>query len=336
MHAIPRRHPAIPLGLIALALAVYAVAVIVSGRLSQLERADWMALAVMIDLVLLAPAAYFLLMIRRWGASPVSLVPVIVLSVYAASRILPEAHRGSVQALEWLVIPVELGLLGWIAWRASRAVRRSRLEVDADPLERLSIAAFDLTRSERVAAILATELGLFYYALGAWRSLSHVPERSTAITLHRRSGHGGIVFGFVMLLAIEGFPVHLVVHTWNPLVAWLFTLSTVYAALWLIADYRATVLRPVLIEDTRVRIRAGLRCVLDIPRSNIAAISTTPPDHGRANMKLMLMSAPTRWITLHEPMRASGPYGIRSTVRSIGLSPDQADEFDRLLAVPTP
>ena len=63
-------------------------------------------------------------------------------------------------------------------------------------------------------------------------------------------------------MATEGLAVHVLILKWSALVAWIFTIGTVYGALWLIADYRATVLRPILVSDESILIRAGFRCIL--------------------------------------------------------------------------
>jgi hypothetical protein len=55
--------------------------------------------------------------------------------------------------------------------------------------------------------------------------------------------------------------------TWSTLAAWIFTMGNVYGALWLIADYRPTVLRPILVSDDGVLIRAGLRGSVRVSRS---------------------------------------------------------------------
>jgi hypothetical protein len=36
-------------------------------------------------------------------------------------------------------------------------------------------------------------------------------------------------------------------------------------------------------------------------------------------------------LTLTEPIEAEGPYGFRRRVRAIGLTPDTADDFERIL-----
>lgn len=207
----------------------------------------------------------------------------------------------------------------------------SHRDQTCDMLERLDHVAFELTRSRRLAAVLGLELGVLYYGLASWKSRAHVPVGATAFTHHRRSGHAVIVVALLMLMAVEGLAVHMLLSKWSALAAWLFTLGTTYGALWLIADFRATVLRPILIDDERIVFRAGFRCTLLVPRASIAGIGRAKPSFGNENLNLTFMGTPTRWLMLSEPMQARGLHGLRRAVRAIGVDPDAPEAFDRML-----
>jgi len=78
-------------------------------------------------------------------------------------------------------------------------------------------------------------------------------------------------------------------------------------------------------------IRAGFRCMLRVPRACIAEIGRTKPRFGKESLNLTFLGTPTRWLTLAEPMLALGPYGFHRRVRAIGIEPDTAEAFDRIL-----
>jgi hypothetical protein len=314
------------------AAAIYAAGVAIVQQLPRIDHRGAVAVGVTFDLVVVVPLAFYLLVVRRLGLSIVTLAPVIVLSLIAASRVLPADHRQSLRALELLLAPLELGLLGWIGWRAARALRAARREAAVEPLEQFRRAAFAVTRNGRAAAIAAFEIAVLYYGLAAWRARPHAPAGADAFTHHVRSGHSGIVLAFLLVLAAEGFAVHLLLMHWNPTVAWIFTIGTVYGALWLIADYRATVLRPILVGPDGIVFRAGLRTTAQVPLASIATVGREAPGAGERSLKLGLAGTPTRWVTLTEPVQARGPYGLVRRVRVIGLEPDAPEEFDRVLA----
>jgi len=335
MHQCAAHQRTSPLLLAGIVTGVYATALAVVGQLPHLERASAVAVGLTLDMVVVLPLAFYLLVVRRRGLPLVTLAPVLVLSVLAASRVLPADHQQPLRVLEALVVPMELGLIGWVAWRAARAFRRARCDAAADPLERLRRAAFELTRNDRVAAVVALEIAVFYCAIGSWRARPHAPSGTSAFTHHRRSGHSRVVVSFLLVLAAEAVPVHILLLQWSALAAWLFTIGTAYCALWLIADYRATVLRPILVSDEGILIRAGFRCTLRVPRARIAGVARKKPEFGRESLNLTLLGTPTHWLTLSEPMLAQGPYGFGRRVRAIGIQPDTAEEFDRILGFRT-
>jgi hypothetical protein len=312
-------------------MGIYATALAAVDQLSHLgARASAVAVGLTVDLVIVVPLTFYVLVIRPRRMPSVTVVPVLVLSALAASWVLPADRQQTLGALEVLAIPVELGLLGWIVWRAANALREPRLDAAADPLEQLRRAAFELTWNHRAAAVAASEIAVLFYALGSWWARPHVPEGTSAFTHHRRSGHAGIVLAFLLVMSVEGLAVHFLLRNWSPVAAWIFTIGTAYGALWLIADYRATALRPILVSDTGVLVRAGLRCTLQVPRAKIAAIGRTKPQFGKESVNLTLLGTPTRWLTLSEPMVAEGPYGFRRRVRAVGIQPDVTEGFDRI------
>jgi hypothetical protein len=324
--------PAPQLWFLTIATGIYAAALVIVGQLSHLETgADAVAIALTFDLVIVVPVAFYALVVRRQRWPIVTLAPVFLLSLLAASRILPTDQQQTLRGLQALAVPIELGLLSWIAWRATRAVRSARSDVGLDPLERMHRAAMELTHNERAAAILATEVAVFYSLIGSWRARPHVPAGTVSFTHHRRSGHAGMVFAFILVMAVEGLAVHLLLQSWSPLAAWIFTIVNAYGALWLIADYRMTVLRPILVSDNSVIIRAGLRCTMRVSLERVAAVGRVKPDVGKDTVNLTFLSTPTHWLTLTEPIEAEGPYSFRRRVRAIGFAPDAADDFDRLL-----
>lgn len=321
------RRPAVEFLVLLSAAGVAASCVAPALRTS--EHASTLAWALTLDLAVVLPlGAYTLIMRpRRWPL--VALAPVAGAGIVTAAWILPAAQQGPVRGLGWLAGLLELGLLSWIAVRSARGLRAARRDPGADPIERLRRAAFEITRHGRSADILATELAVLYYSLAAWRARPHVPAGTSAFTHHRRSGHLSVVSAFLLLLAVEGFALHILVSRWSPAWAWIFTIGTAYAALWLVADYRATVLRPLLVGPATVVIRAGLRFSLCLARQDVVRISATGPEAAADAWNLTLLGSPTRWLVLARPASAWCAYGFRRPVRTLGLHPDAAGEFDQ-------
>ncbi|MCH7640164.1 MAG: hypothetical protein IH855_12010, partial [Bacteroidetes bacterium] len=96
------------------------------GRLPHLPDPGLIAAAATIDLAVMVPALYFVLLVRRRGWPAVSVVPVFLLSLFAATLLIPEIHHGALDALKLLVPLIELGVLGLIVVKGASVVRTYR------------------------------------------------------------------------------------------------------------------------------------------------------------------------------------------------------------------
>lgn len=170
--------------------------------------------------------------------------------------------------------------------------------------------------------------GVWYYALASWRDTPHVPPDVVAVTHHERSGHAGLVGGLLLACVVESIAVHILIKSTSEIFAWGLSMSTVYFGIWLIGDYRATVLHPILIRDDAIEIRAGFRGSLCIPRNRIRTITNVKPEQVSPVMNMTFMSTPSHWIEFVEPIAVQLPYGMRKQVRAVGVEPDEPKTFD--------
>ena len=148
MRQTAARRAASPIVFAGVVTGVYATSLAMVGQLPHLDRASVVAFGLTLDMVVVVPLAYYLLVVRRRKVSIITLIPIFLLSVVAASRVLPDGHQETLRVVEALAIPLELGLIGWIAWRARTALRKARGNKAADPLERFRRAALELTRND--------------------------------------------------------------------------------------------------------------------------------------------------------------------------------------------
>lgn len=323
-----RRSPAHLLLFLAFLGGVYATAWTVLLLRPSLEPSGLVAAALTLDLTVFVPLLFHFLVVRRGRAPAWAVIPVFLGSLLVASRLLPSDQQGTLAVVGWLAIPAEMAVVAWIVLRA----RRGSGTREADPLERMRDAGLAVTGHERAAGVVATEMAVLWYGLAAWRSRPHVPAGAEAHPCHRRSGHAAILCALLLAFAAEALPVHLVLLQWTAVGAWLATAGSLYGALWLVADYRATVLRPVLTDLEGLTVRAGLRGTVRVPREAIATVERARPDLGKAAVNLTFAGHATRWIVLREPATVRGPYGILRRAAALGVVPDDEEVFDRSLA----
>ena len=315
----------------AVALGVYLTATVLGAELATLPHADRIALGITLDLALVVPAAYYWLVVRPRGWPVAGVLPIVIAGVVAAGLVIPAMHHDVVRAAERLLLPAEAMVVGWIAWRATRAARAAGAAHDADPLTTLQAGAAAVIPG-RAAAVIASELGVLYYGLAAWRARPHAPPGAESFSTHRTSGHGGLVFALLLITAVEGVVVHVLLANWNAAVAWIVTALTVYGALWLLADYRATVLAPLSWDGTTLRVRCGLRWRARLANAQLRRIARAPTDGAGDAQSLTFLADPNVWIECVPPAELHGPFGLRREATWIGLSVDDADRFRTVIA----
>jgi len=319
-----------------LAAWVYVTALSLERIRPALQHPGLVSSGLMVDLLLGVPLAYYLLAVRRAGWPARTLIPVVLFSLTGAALVLPDQREMLKRFSEAVSIPAELGLVGWITVRTVRSFRKANGAAADDVLEKLRIAAREILPMRRAAEAIASEMAVVYYALFAWplfSRTSRAPLAARVFTYHRTSGYGAIVFALLIITLGEGLPVHILVTRWSAKAAWALTALTLYSVLWILADYRATRLRPILLEADTLCVRTGLRWTVRIPRALIVAVHKKAPK-SEPFLRTALPTARPMWIELSEPVTAQGPYGIEKKARWISVAVDEAEELRQALGQP--
>jgi hypothetical protein len=272
-----------------------------------------------LDVAVTVPALYFLLIVRAGLAPAISIIPLCLLGLLRATWIAPPIAfaRPAVGAA------VEIAIVAILVMRVRRGLRGTD---SADVVERLEFAAREIVPVRRVAAILAAELAVFYYAFCSWRSKPDVRPDATAFTMHRQSGVA-MLFGFLAGVSVmEAAVVHLAVSRWSAAFAWVLTGISIYGAIWLAALARSFPIRPVLVTEEELILRAGLLWSVRIPRR----IMTVERTGAACDLRVPLLAEPNLMLRLSEPVSACGIYGITRRVTSIGIALDDPAAFQRL------
>jgi hypothetical protein len=274
----------------------------------------------------------------RWSAW--SLVPLFFASLALAGVALPEGHRGGLRVAHLAAAPLELLALGFLVLKV-RAGRRSFRSDPArdgpwDAQAAMQRASAEALGPGRLAEIIAYEMSVLYYALGA----RHHPAPADGLTYHRKTAYGAIVFAVLMATGVEVATVHFLASLWSHRLAWILTGLGVYGALWIYGDWRACRLRPVTARDGILRVRFGLRWRLDVPLRAVRAArlptAQERADRRAVDLRLALPGTPWKVLELDRPVQAEGIYGLRRTVRTLGLGLDEPARLDAALAEANP
>ncbi|MFN7992201.1 MAG: hypothetical protein U0Q18_01280 [Bryobacteraceae bacterium] len=317
----PRLRPALVFS--GVAASVYAAVFLVSRGSSAAAHSKAIGLAALCDLAITVPVLFYLLVVRGGHASWPTVIPVAFAGLRAAALLLPGGPGSFLPPLKWLAVPFEI----WLITAAVRRVRRAPGGPDVPARIEETVRA--VVRSERLAMLVAGELLVFYYAVLARRAETQPEFR--AMSYAESSGYR--LFSILLAIAVvcEGVPLHLFLNQWSPAVAWVFTGLGVYALLWTLALARSLALRPILIRDDCLVLRAGILWAVCIDRSNVRAVRPAtggiPARRHAGNLLLTIINEPQWIIELHEPVTAHGLYGRRRAVTCLGVAADEPNAF---------
>ena len=310
--------------------AIYATELfVVRSPLFHRAPGELGGLAVTIDLVVVAPLLYWLLVVRGTAVRARTVLPVAALGAMMASLLLPASQRETLRVLRWALAPAELALLYVAGRRAARALRPTEGAPAAarpDVLVALRDALREILPARAVADAVAFAVALLHYALLSWRARPDVRPGTVAFPAHRRSGLGAVVAAVGLLGCVEATVVHLALQSWSARGAWLATALSVYGLLWLVGLYRAVVLRPTLLAGDALVVRVGLLWTATVPLGSVAGATRAtfpyPPRRSPGYLRAAPFGDPQLLLTLTEPLTVEGPYGRRREVRLVGLAAD--------------
>ncbi len=328
--------PGSPLGRMAI-FATVALAVYLTGRSvvqfpGAADHTAWLAVGVWVDLGVILPIFYYLLLVRRGSVPAVTLLPVFIACTLIASTLLTD-HAPWVAHLWILALPAE-GALIWLAGGTSlrilrlyRSVPRSERSFPED----FPAAVEGVLGSSRPARSLPGELVLLHLALGSWRRPPFVPAGTQPFWSHRDSAWPAIFAAALLVMATEIAVVHLLVALWNPTAAWILTGLGCYGAVWLVGDFQALRLRPTLLTPSHLLVRTGMRWTADIPLRAIQSVSPVRSGSAPEGAITLAVSGSPNWVLeLDRPIRIRGLLGIERESRVLAVQMD-GKEFGEAL-----
>lgn len=291
---------------------------------------DLLAAAVTADFALVVPGVTYCLLVRsrRWPL--VVVVAAFLTGCAVASLTIPIDRQRVLDIVKFGLIPAEAAVLLFLLTATRRALRTERYDDARDFPTRLRRTARAVTGSRLAAGVLATEISVLRY------SLTRAHPATTGYTVHRRSGYGSIVAGVLMAMVPETAAVHVLLSRWSPTAAWIVTALGIYAALWLLGDYRALAARSIELTPKALCFRYGLRWQARIPRRRIAGaeLVSQKPKATPAILCASVWGPPNLRLLLHKPTVLHGLYGMRRKVTEIHVRVDEPAALRAALLAP--
>lgn len=302
--------PLLQFSLLAAAVVAIETAVLAS-RVAARHRHP-IAFAVIADLCVGLPAAWWLLVVRAGAAKGRSVARIALLSVAACALLLA-------RDLRLLLVPLELVLVGCLVASIRRALRARG---SADVVDGIRAGLREGLGENPLARALAAEAAVLWYALFSWA----VPPPS-GFTAYRRSGSVAIHFAIGLAVVAEAIPFHFLLRPWGPVAAAIGLALHAYTLLWLVGDLQALRLRPIRVESGKLFLRIGLRWEAEIPLEEIAIV-----EGAGDGLRLGVLGTPNLILQLWREIELTGPFGLRRRARAIALQVDDPDGLRRALS----
>lgn len=310
---------------------IFSFCILITFTQQFLLHPNTFATAIILDLCITAPLAYYLV-IRKSQISRSTVLRVFIAGIFLAGILLPTNSSLLKIIKTWISPVIEIGIIAILVKRFYVTNKRlkSSSSQTADFLIHCRMMMTPLCGSEKLASVLASEFAVFYYILT--NNKKPVPGSSTAFTYHKENGILLILSIFILLFIIETIGLHFLLLQWNGTAAWVLTGLSLYSCLQLFAHIRAIKARPILISKSSIQLRNGLLggdALIDIENiGNIEIIKKAPQVYNAVKLSLFKgLENPNIQLQLIHPIKVNKAFGVTRTANIILFKVDDAKEF---------
>jgi len=242
---------------IAIPLFIFIACAIIASTTIFREHTQQLSLAILADLLLAAPIAYYLV-IRKTGVSKFTVLRVFMAGVVIAGVLLSKSNSQVLGAIKVWVSPlVEFSLIGFIVWKfytANQQLKRSNGQT-TDFLIHCRAMLTKVLGSEKIANVFASEISVFYYLFSRRDKGIDYQQKFTG---YKNNGIILTLSTFLGLFVIETIGMHFIIFLWSKTAAWILTSLSFYTCLQLFAHIKALKARCTMITSTHLLLRNGL------------------------------------------------------------------------------
>ena len=286
-------------------------------------------IALPLDFMVGIPLGFYLLVVRPRRLTLLSVIPVIWIGYALSVLALGSPNAGILPALLSALIPVELAVAVRECLKITRTFKAAKTE-SSDPMVWFRETMLYLVRKDVAAHMTAAELSVWYYALLSWRKKPYVLPGERAFSYHNAGGYMNMMLGLALAFPVEIVAVHLLVSQWSVPAAIVVTALSVYAAIWLVGDARARMLRPIAVGEGSVRLECGIQMEAVIPASHIEMVVLSDSEIGHIEESDRLnygaFYRPDVWLAMRSPVEVRTLLGTKH-VRAVGVSVDDPKAF---------
>jgi hypothetical protein len=316
---------------IAVPALIFLVCTFITFSATFQQRPDELIPAILIDMLLLAPLLYYIL-IYKTATAKASVLRVFFIGAFLATVILSGNNSPAVAIIKTFILPVAEILLFSSVVYSLYSLKKRFDKVSSETSDFLTQSRAVLTTligSARIANIMAAEMAVFYYLSS--RKVCPI-DYSTSFTGYKENGIRLILHTFVALILIEAAGVHFLLQLWSETAAWILTALSLYSCLQLYAHSRSLKRRPIIITGKELHLRNGIlggetRLQL-VNIDKIVLTSKNPSDPGVIKLALLKdLEKHNVAVYLKEPVTVIKAFGLKKTGKVLLISIDKPQDF---------
>ena len=287
-------------------------------------------LAVTIDLLIIIPFVYFLL-IRKSRIPKTTVIPLMIIGLLIGSYFLPKENQEYLTLFKTWVLPIiELTVLTYIIIKVRSVVKEYKTLSNSRPdfFSAIKSACKDIL-PEKVVSPFATEVAVFYYGFFDWR------KRETSInefTYHKNSGTLGLMGGILMIISIETVALHFLFSNWNSTIAWVLTILSVYSAIQILGIAKSLTKRPIEVANSGVNLKYGIANEVFLSFDCIESLELSSKEMEKEKLIKRLsilgeLEGHNVIIKVNKEKELIGLYGFKKKFNTLLLFVDEPVEF---------
>ena len=295
-----------------------------------LERPDILSIGLTFDIALSIPILYYLIA-RKRKLPKTFLIPIFLLSLAAASFILPHDRQQFLDLLKIGIVPMEGFFISFLVYKILKVRKKYKgLKHLKSPYFSRNIkeCIIETIGQGKIPGVLASEISMLYFGLFAWKKFKQTDKN--AFIAHLKPGYGAVIGVFSYLSFVEAVVFHILLIQLNIAVAWIIFILNIYGITFLLADFNATRRQPVYVGNEMLYISAGIRWTAAISKKDIKSIELSNQSYSKdknALNALTILGTPNLVIQLQGVHYADGLYGIRKSFDKVVLNLAEPEVF---------
>lgn len=228
--------------------------------------------------------------------------------------------------LAGLMVVVEFALVGWLIYQTWKLLRLSG-DVD-NMLEREVVGRLG---ESPISRIILFDAKVWFYGLLLRKHKTIRYEGEEHFGYAQNGGNASNQIGIILLLLFEVPLGHTLLHFLaSPTAAWVISALSLFGLMYLLAEYRATLRRPISLGRDALLLRCGLFAPdARIPYSMLVAAAPMrgPAPRERGTRQLQQLGEPNVELRLRPGSELRGFLGNMQPVQRICLGLDQPQAF---------